>query len=135
MRSQGLPVWLRGAVGVGPASARLACASSGAPTSSCWSLPFSEPQTILGRYPGVQWAQQPWGTPLGPETFLCHSFWWHSTPWCRGKHWLLSMTVAPGATAAHVCVCVCMYAHGPVCVWGVCVCLHVDLCVYAMLQV
>lgn len=104
-RSQGLPTWLRGAVGVGSASARLAGASSGAPTSSCWSLPFFEPQTILGRYPVVQWARKPQGTPLGPETFLCHSLRWHSAPQCRKRHWLLSMTADPGATATRVCVC------------------------------
>ena len=141
-RSQGLPTWLRGAAGVGSASAWLAGASSGAPTSSCWSVPFLEPQTILGRYPAVQWARKPQGTTLGPETFLCRLLWWHSALQRRRRHWLLSITVDPGAAATRVCVCVhvCTHAHGPVSVHaGVCargpVCVHVDLCLYAPLEV
>lgn len=124
---EGLPTWLRGALGVGPASARLAGASSGDPTSSCWSLPFAFLRTTDHPRQVSRCAVST--AAMGdPETFLCRSFWWHSTPRCRGKHWLLSMTVAPGATAAHVrvcvhactwtcvCACGCVLARGPVCV-------------------
>lgn len=124
---EGLPTWLRGALGVGPASARLAGAASGDPTSSCWSLPFAFLRTTDHPRQVSRCAVST--AAMGdPETFLCRSFWWHSTPRCRGKHWLLSMTVAPGATAAHVrvcvhactwtcvCACGCVLARGPVCV-------------------
>ena len=133
-RSQGLPTWLRGAVGVGSASAQLAGACSGAPTSSCWSLAFSEPQTILGRYPVVQWAQKPWGTPLGPRDVSVPLVLVAQRPAVQ-KETLVAFNDGAPWGHSHLCVCVhmcawtcvcacgCMLAHGPVCActWT-CVC-------------
>ena len=117
---------------MGHASAQLAGASSGAPTSSCWSLAFSEPQTILGRYPVVQWAQKPWGTPLGPRDVSVPLVLVAQRPAVQ-KETLVAFN--DGAPWGHSHSCVCVHTcHGPVCVHAG-VCLHMDLCVYAPLQV